>query len=219
VLNGLTAFASLLVCYLLGAIPFALLIARAHGIADLRRVGSGNVGATNVWRVAGRRAALWVFAADIGKGVAAVLIGRSIAQDVLPASAVIVLCGAAAVIGHMFPVYLGFRGGKGVNTGLGVVATLLPLETLIALVAFVAVMAATRFVSLGSMLAAAVLTATVLIERFVLQVHVDTVNVILVCALAVLVIAAHHANIRRLLAGTEPRFEFSSRKKAGPTDG
>jgi glycerol-3-phosphate acyltransferase PlsY len=219
VLTALPVAASVLGCYLLGAVPFALLIARAFGVADLRRVGSGNVGATNVWRAAGPRAAVWVFAADIGKGVAAVCIGRAVAQQFMPAPLFVVLCGGAAVVGHMFPVYLGFRGGKGVNTGLGVVATLLPLETIFALLVFAGVMAITRYVSLGSMSAAAALSAAVAVKRFVLQLPVNLVYVVTVFALTILVIAAHHANIRRLAAGTEPRFQFSSRSKTERSDG
>ncbi|HVP07382.1 MAG TPA: glycerol-3-phosphate 1-O-acyltransferase PlsY, partial [Candidatus Acidoferrum sp.] len=144
----------IVVAYLLGAIPFGLIIARLYGVHDVRQSGSGNIGATNVWRVAGPRAAAWVYLLDIGKGAAAVAIARFVHQDTIQRDLFLVFCAMAAVLGHVFPVYLRFRGGKGVNTGLGVMLSLLPLETLISVAVFVIIVALSKFISLGSIIAA-----------------------------------------------------------------
>ncbi|HEX2897575.1 MAG TPA: glycerol-3-phosphate 1-O-acyltransferase PlsY [candidate division Zixibacteria bacterium] len=200
-------------CYLLGAVPFGLLVARAFGIEDIRKLGSGNIGATNVWRIAGAKAAVWVFIFDIGKGAAAVLLGKfafgyfemtSISIELLLA-----ICGMTAVVGHMFPVYLKFKGGKGVNTTLGVLITILPLQTLISFGAFVITLALSRYVSLGSIIASLTLCAVLLIERYGLNHSVSSIYLFMAISLALLVIIAHRKNISRLLAGTESRFSFS----------
>ena len=99
--------------YLLGSIPFSLLVARAYGCPDIRECGSGNAGATNVWRVLGGRAATWVFLADIGKGALALLIAMQVDQSILHRDSYLVICALAAVAGHCLPFYLNFRGGKG----------------------------------------------------------------------------------------------------------
>jgi glycerol-3-phosphate acyltransferase PlsY len=108
--------AVILLAYLLGGIPFGLFIARAYGIKDIRNHGSGNIGATNVLRAAGPKAAIWVYILDIGKGIVAVLIARIVDQAFLPRDTFLVITALAAVFGHVFPVYLAFKGGKGVNT-------------------------------------------------------------------------------------------------------
>jgi glycerol-3-phosphate acyltransferase PlsY len=141
---------AILIGYAVGSLPIGYLVAqrRAGGI-DLRRVGSGNVGTANVYRTAGLATAVAVMAADIGKGAAAVWIAGSGSHAVA--------AGVAAVIGHVYPIWLRFRGGKGVATASGVFAVLAPMATLAAAAAFAAIVARTRFVSLGSMVAAIVL--------------------------------------------------------------
>jgi glycerol-3-phosphate acyltransferase PlsY len=217
-----TKIAPIIAAYLLGSIPFALLVARIYGIADLRREGSGNIGATNVWRVAGPAAAVWVFAGDIGKGVLAMLVARLILDrsgvDPGAHDAVLVACAVAAVLGHVFPLYLGFRGGKGVNTGLGVMIVLLPLPTLIALAVFLIVVSISRFVSLGSIIAAVALPAAVLVQRLAFDVAIADIYLWLTAALALLVLATHRDNIGRLAAGTENRLSFGSRSGGGKSD-
>lgn len=204
-------------CYLLGAVPFGLLVARAFGIEDIRKLGSGNIGATNVWRIAGAKAAIWVFIFDIGKGVLAVLMGKLAINDFeitsISSELFLANCGFAAVVGHMFPVYLKFKGGKGVNTALGVLVTLLPLQTLISFAAFVITLLLSRYVSLGSIIASLTLCAVLLIERYGLNQSVSSVYLVMTIALALLVIIAHRKNISRLLAGTESRFSFSGGAK------
>lgn len=212
--ESLAAILVPLLCYLLGAVPFGLLVARVFGIEDIRKLGSGNIGATNVWRMAGAKAAAWVFILDIGKGMAAVLLGRfaysyfkmtSISTELLLA-----VCGIAAVVGHMFPVYLNFKGGKGVNTALGVLITLLPIQALISFGAFIITLALTRYVSLGSIIASITLCVVLIFQRFGLEQPVSIVYLVLASTLAILVIIAHRKNISRLINGTESRFTFST---------
>lgn len=200
--------------YLMGAIPFGLIIARLFGFKDVRQFGSGNIGATNVWRIAGAKAAIWVFVFDIGKGVSAVLMGRYTFNHWgiygLSLELFLALCGIAAVIGHVFPVYLKFKGGKGVNTALGVVVTLLPTQTLISFGVFVVTLILFRYVSLGSILAALALSITLLIQKFGTHEAVSSVYLVMALALGILVVFAHRQNISRIISGTENRFSFTA---------
>jgi acyl phosphate:glycerol-3-phosphate acyltransferase len=210
-LDLLWIIAVVVAAYLLGAIPFGLLVARMYGIKDIRALGSGNIGATNVWRLAGARAAAWVFLLDIGKGLLAVVLARLIHQNTMNRELLLVISGVAAVLGHVFPVYLGFRGGKGVNTGLGVMLSLLPLETLACVAVFIIVLAVTKFVSVGSIIAAVELAATVAVERFWLNPMIPIVFVPLTVFLALFIVVTHRQNIKRLAAGTENRFSLKSK--------
>jgi glycerol-3-phosphate acyltransferase PlsY len=205
-------FVAALVGYLIGAIPFGYIIARIYGIRDIRLVGSGNVGAANVWRSAGPSAGILVLIFDIGKGVAAVLVA-----SFMPATDTVIeylklTAGFAAVMGHVFPVYLSFRGGKGVNTALGVMITLLPVEALIALTAFIITVVVSRYISLGSVLASIAFFAVVLIRWLLDFSGTHTVYVPASFLLVVLIVLAHRSNIKRLLSGDENRFSFHSRK-------
>ncbi|HPI32908.1 MAG TPA: glycerol-3-phosphate 1-O-acyltransferase PlsY, partial [candidate division Zixibacteria bacterium] len=198
------------VAYLLGAIPFGLLVPRLFGVADIRRHGSGNIGATNVTRVLGFRRAVWVYGLDIAKGAAAVLLGRwYAAAATIPfagADTYVVLCGLAAVLGHLFPVYLRFRGGKGVNTALGVMLALLPVPALLAFGVFAAVFAIGRYVSLASLVAAVAFPVFILIEKYAFHRPVASVYLWVSAAVVLLIVYAHRGNIGRLRAGTEHRF-------------
>src|SRR6516165_8360942 len=142
--------------YLLGAVPFGYLMARWRGV-DILRHGSGNIGATNVGRVLGRRFGILVFVLDFAKGALpvglAAWLARSVALD-LPKQSLEVTAGLAAFLGHLFPVYLNFKGGKGVATGAGVVVVLMPIPAMAALVTWVAVVFLTRYVSMASLAAA-----------------------------------------------------------------
>jgi glycerol-3-phosphate acyltransferase PlsY len=180
--------------YLMGSIPFALLLSRRHGI-DIRHVGSGNVGATNVLRAVGARTAAMTLVLDAAKGTIAVLIARRVADD----QSVHVLAALASIAGHVFPVWLGFRGGKGVATGAGAFGVLVPLAVGVAAVSFGLTVWLTRFVSLGSILAAVTLVC-------VLAATGSSVVVTGGAAMAALVIVAgHRENVARLIAGTEHR--------------
>jgi acyl-phosphate glycerol 3-phosphate acyltransferase len=196
--------------YLIGAIPFGYLIARSRGV-DIFAAGSGNIGATNVGRVLGRGFGLLVFVLDLGKGAVPVLLTRLLVSDPadLPADSTVVTAGIGAFLGHLFPVYLGFRGGKGVATGAGVLLVLLPGPFLLAAVLWLAVFATTRTVSLASLLAAGFLGGY---RPLWLAAPWDASHVVVTgfCLLAtLLVVIRHHANLGRLLRGTENAFPES----------
>jgi acyl-phosphate glycerol 3-phosphate acyltransferase len=215
VLFGIFALALLIACsYLVGGIPFGYLVARARGV-DILKMGSGNIGATNVGRVLGRGFGVMVFVLDFAKGAVPVWVAGRIAAD-YPAGSILawgqlgeVAAGLAAFLGHLYPVYLKFRGGKGVATGAGVVAVLVPYAALAGLSAWVATIAATRYVSLSSTTAAIVLVAAHLL-RTPAPFAGDHWLVSIFCLVAaILVIAKHRANFTRLRAGTESRIEQS----------
>jgi glycerol-3-phosphate acyltransferase PlsY len=197
--------------YLLGSIPFGLIIARAHGM-DLRRIGSGNIGATNVSRALGRPWAMVCFALDCLKGlVPMVIAGMLIDQITVGALWRWLGVGCAAIIGHVFPVYLWFKGGKGVATSLGVIIGLYPYLTvpgMVILVIWLGSLMMWRYVSLASILAAVafpiVLVAAIRVRP---DWHFAVLWPLLViaCAIAILVVVRHAENIKRLLEGSEGR--------------
>ena len=179
--------------YLLGSIPFGVVLARAFGLGDLRRVGSGNIGATNVLRTGNKTAAALTLVLDGGKGAAAVLIARALAAE-----DAVQLAGFAAFLGHCFPVWLGFRGGKGVATFLGLLlAFAFPLG-LAACATWAATAAIFRISSLAALVAAALSPVWALLFGL-------PQAVALLLALAVLIFIRHRPNITRLLAGQEPK--------------
>lgn len=210
----LPTIGTIILLYLLGAVPFGLLIARLSGIEDIRKLGSGNIGSTNVWRIAGPKVALWVFVFDIGKGVAAVLMARFIYNQftisVMSIEFFLAICGMAAVIGHVYPIYIKFKGGKGVNTALGVMATLLPTQTAISFGAFILTLLLSRYVSLGSIVAAITLCGALLIQKFALNRPVSNTYLGLTLILGILVIFAHRKNIVRIISGNENRFSLKA---------
>ena len=180
------------VAYLIGSIPFGLIVTRLGGAGDLRSIGSGNIGATNVLRTGRKGLAVATLILDVLKGALPVWLAGRYGPDMA------VVAGLAAVLGHCFPVWLKFQGGKGVATALGVMVVLTPLVALLAVLLFVAVTALSRYVSLGSMLGA--IAAGVLAYLFG---HVQAAE--LYVALTLLIVAKHAGNIRRLLAGTESK--------------
>ena len=174
--------------YAIGSLPVGYLLAQASGV-DLRRVGSGNVGAANAYRSAGRMMAAVIMIADMAKGSASVLAGG--------AGITGVIAGAGAVVGHVYPVWLGFRGGKGVATAGGVFAILSPWPVILAAVSFVVAVWRTRFVSLGSVLATIVLPIAEWLTPGPRSVDVAATGV------AILILFRHRGNIARLWANTE----------------
>jgi glycerol-3-phosphate acyltransferase PlsY len=179
--------------YLLGSVPFGLLITRAMGLGDVRQMGSGNIGATNVLRTGSRAAAAATLLLDAAKGAVAVVLARALAAEDAAQFA-----GLSAILGHCFPVWLGFRGGKGVATLFGLLIALAWPVALAAAATFLAVAAIFRYASLGSLMAAgfAPVWAMVLGQGEM---------VILCLVLAVLIYVRHAGNIARLRSGTEPR--------------
>jgi glycerol-3-phosphate acyltransferase PlsY len=207
---GASEVGLVVLAYLVGGIPFGILIARLQGGVDLRRVGSGNIGATNVLRAVGKGAAAATLLGDIGKGAAAVALGRwcevgSTGQAII---------GAAAVVGHLFPVFSGFRGGKGVATTLGVVLAAMPTVGASLLVIWIAVALAWRYSSLAALVATAALPPLAWLWDG------RPALVSMGCVLAALVTLRHAENIGRLWRGTEGKIGEKARAAgADPTKG
>jgi glycerol-3-phosphate acyltransferase PlsY len=198
-----------LIAYLLGSIPFGYILVRAFSGGDIRESGSGNIGATNVARSSPALGALTLFL-DATKGFLAVVAGSLLAASAPrdaatrpPLYIFVAIAAVGAVLGHMFPVWLKFRGGKGVATSVGVFLALTPKTLLVAVLLFIGVFAAFRYVSLASILAAALFP---LIAYGLHDYHSSSAIIAAVCIIAALVILQHRENIRRLLAGTENRF-------------
>ena len=186
-----------LICaYLLGSVPTGLLLARAMGV-DIRKTGSGNIGATNVYRTMGRQVGILTLVGDCLKGLIPVLVAKWLGFSV----AWIAVIGLAAFLGHVYTVFLGFKGGKGVATALGVFLGTSPISILYALALFVLVLYKWRFVSLASIVAAAGIPVIVWLNGCSVELAAMTV------AIAAIVIWRHRENIARLLAGTENKFK------------
>lgn len=200
----------LLAAYLIGAIPFGYVLGKAVRGIDIRQHGSGNIGATNVGRVLGWKWFPIVLLLDLAKGAVPVALLKygmvKLDPEMLGATEAAALAGILAILGHLFPIYLGFRGGKGVATAGGVLLVLLPIPALVALGVFVVCVLVSRYVSLSSIVAALALVAARFVEAgsaaFVPGEWPLTVVAIVA---ALLVIVRHRANISRLLAGTEPK--------------
>lgn len=187
-------FLPIIIGYLIGSIPFGVIIGKIKGI-DIRKVGSGNIGATNIYRNLGTLPAITVFILDLLKGSAAVWVAQAFIQSPLIA----VVSGIAAVIGHMYPVYIGFKGGKGSATGLGVLLGIAPDLFVIAMIYVAAAIAVTRYVSVTSI--TGVLLLVVLMFAFNKPIEYSIATIIV----AVLIIIRHIPNIKRLMSGTEPK--------------
>jgi glycerol-3-phosphate acyltransferase PlsY len=192
-ISGQAAALSLLLGYALGSIPFGLIFAWLAGAGDVRKIGSGNIGATNVLRTGKRWAAVLTLVFDAGKGAAAVLIARALYGDVAAA-----LAGLGAFLGHLFPIWLRFRGGKGVATFLGVTLALCWPVGLLAMATWGAAAAIWRVSSLSALIAAA------LSPLYMLYLG-GPLNALLTALLALLIFVMHRANIARLIRGEEPR--------------
>lgn len=202
-MNGMTALVAVL-SYLLGSIPFGLLLGFLAG-KDVRNFGSKNIGATNVWRVCGKGWGLAAFFLDFAKGLAAVTLVGGLLPTGLPDPYPGILAAVFSVLGHNFPVWLRFKGGKGVATSAGAVAGLLPWPFVAAFAAFVITVAVSRYISMGSMLSSIVLV----VVSFLLLPDPrgrDLPLLVLAAALSAMILIRHRQNISRIIAGTENRF-------------
>ena len=200
--------ALIVIGYLIGAIPTGYIVTKYIKDIDLRSMGSGNVGATNVTRALGFKMGLFVAVLDVLKGFVAVLL----AQIILPANTpinYIFIIGLAAIIGHNWSVFLGFSGGKGVATTLGVVLKLLPISFFIFVFIWIALTVLTRYVSLGSILGA----ISIPVSSFVLNYNSN--YIIYTSILALSIILTHHENIKRLLQGRENRMNWPPNSQEG----
>ena len=208
----------IIVSYLLGSIPFGYIVPRFYGIDDIRKHGSGNIGATNVTRILGFKAAIWVYLGDISKGVVAVLIGKwyvvaGYSLPYLSNDAFWLICVLAAVIGHIFPLFLKFKGGKGVNTVLGGMIALLPLETLMAFAVFGIVVVISKYISLGSMIASFAFFLIISTEKFFMNSNIALIYVYVSGLIVLLILLTHRQNISRLFAGEENKVSKQSNPK------
>jgi acyl phosphate:glycerol-3-phosphate acyltransferase len=203
-----TVLYAIVVAYLIGSIPGGYLVGKIAGI-DIRKVGSGNVGATNVTRVLGKRFGYPVFLIDCGKGIAAVVVAEFLAKSsefAAPTVEIFGVLGAIfSVLGHSFPIWLRFEGGKGVATSVGALFALSWIAALVVCFVWILVFYATRFVSLASIVAAIALPVTVGILRFYNKVASPMLLYFSLC-LAAIIVMRHRSNISRLLKSTEPRF-------------
>jgi glycerol-3-phosphate acyltransferase PlsY len=192
----LTLLAAGVLGYLFGSIPFGLLLTRLAGYGDIRQIGSGNIGATNVLRTGSKGAAALTLLLDLAKGWAAVAIGEAWSEEAALVAA------ACVVIGHMFPVWLGFRGGKGAATALGVLIALAWPVALGAVLVWLLTALVLHYSSLAALVAAVV---AAVLAPFV----ADGATAVVIAGIALLIILRHHANIRRLIAGTESRISLT----------
>ncbi len=200
------------VSYLLGSIPFGYILVRLFRGEDVRATGSGNIGATNVMRSGSKGLGIATLILDASKGYCAVALAAAFATSALAhqltadsvnRSIAMALAAAFAILGHIFPVWLKFKGGKGVATGVGSFLALAPKAVLVVLLIFAAIVAVSRYVSLGSIVATAAFPVFALLFY---RGNITPAFVITTLGAAALIIAKHHQNIRRLLAGTESRF-------------
>lgn len=207
-----------LLSYVIGSIPGSLWAGKLLYGIDLREYGSGNAGATNAFRVLGWKAGVVSTVVDLGKGllaaggIAPFFIRNPIdpipTWGLLPWQAATVVClvaGGVAILGHMFPVWARFEGGKGMNTAAGVLFALTPITTAIVLGIFIVVLVSSRYVSLASITAAVAFPSTVAIRRYLFDIELDPSLLVVSAVLAAIIIVAHQSNIKRLLQGNENR--------------
>ncbi|MGN0995730.1 MAG: glycerol-3-phosphate 1-O-acyltransferase PlsY [Candidatus Ventricola sp.] len=196
--------ATVAIGYLLGSISTGVLLSRAFSNTDIRSQGSGNAGTTNMLRVLGRKMALLTFIGDMLKGIIAVFIGKALVGGSLGG----VLGVLGAVLGHFYPLYFGFKGGKGIATSFGALLFVFPVQALIAFGVFLALVAATHYVSVGSIAAAITLPLLVIFTT-----PLDLPVYIITACIGAGVVWRHRANIRRLLQHTENKLDFNTLKK------
>lgn len=212
----LSILAVVLICYLIGAIPSSLWMGKLFYSVDIRDHGSGNAGATNTFRILGWKAGTIVLLLDFGKGLFCTLVVSQLAYSIGSGpitfyenwdvdAMLVILSGVAAVVGHMFPVYAGFSGGKGAATACGMLYGVEPISISISLSIFLIVMFTTRYVSLGTIVASVIYPFSQLTLRYGMGVEIDGSIIIFSSALAIGVIIKHKGNIKRLLEGNENR--------------
>lgn len=204
----LTILVITILSYLLGSIPSAIIISRAFKGIDIRDYGSKNAGFTNVYRVMGTLPAFIVLIMDIGKGMVAVLVVTKISFDPVTLNPITlkILTAVSVIIGHVFPLFAGFKGGKGIATALGALFSLIPLEIALALGVFLIIVTLTRYISLGSLTSATFIFLALLFERYYLGKNVPIELIGMIFFLTMFIFYNHRTNIKRLLNGTENKF-------------
>ena len=205
--------ATIVFSYLVGSFPTSIIVGKIFKGIDIREHGSGNAGATNVLRVMGWKLGVAVLLIDVGKGIVATLFVAQLAfgHTALSDSVIQIITGSCAVVGHIYTIFAGFRGGKGVGTAAGMIFSLYPIPAIFCALIFFITVATTRFVSLGSITAAALLPIILLISKYLFHVTVETSLLFFAVFIVSLIIFAHRGNIKKLLNGTENRFGRTSR--------
>ncbi|MGE5500117.1 MAG: glycerol-3-phosphate 1-O-acyltransferase PlsY [Syntrophothermus sp.] len=215
----------LLLSYLIGSIPTSIIISKLVKGIDIRNYGSGNAGGTNVYRVLGWKYGILVILLDALKGALAVIFIARIQHGAIPFenatpfddfTLIQIMAGVAAVIGHIWTIFAGFRGGKGIATALGMLVTIITVDMLVALAVFVLVVLATKYISLGSILAAVSVPLVLIIRENIFHVDIQGYGIVLpfTIGLSLLIIYTHRANVKRLLSGKENRISLSGKKSA-----
>lgn len=205
---SITEISALILAYLLGSIPFGHIIVKLKTGKDVRASGSGATGATNVLRTAGKTLGILTFALDIIKGVVAVVLARWL-TGAGGGDTTWVVAGAAAlaILGHIFPVWLGFKAGKGVATGLGVFLAIAPVASLCAFALFILIVVKTRYISLGSIVASLVMIPLIWFwHGWMWPSLFLTQMLVAITVVAAVIVFKHHENIQRLMSGTENKF-------------
>lgn len=198
---------ALVFSFVVGSIPFGVLLGKMRGV-DVRSVGSGNIGATNVWRALGPSFGVLSFALDMLKGLAGPLLGRLLLHD---HEVGIAACGIAAVLGHIFSPFLGFKGGKGISTSLGALFGLIPLVGLLALTLWGVVLGMTRMISAASV------AACIGLPILAYLLHVPTPFFVVALLMGLFAFVKHIPNLKRIAAKTEPKIGGNSNVKSQPT--
>ncbi len=200
--------AAIIISYLIGSIPTSIIAGRLLKGIDIRDFGSGNAGATNVYRVLGPIPAIVVVLTDAAKGVAAVLLVAAIVPYSFlgDTDGIRILCGLSAIVGHSFPIWANFRGGKGVGTAAGVMFSIIPLESFLLLILFIIVVAVSRYVSLASIMAGIFLSLILLFEKYWLGKEISDILFAVSVFISIFVLFSHHSNIKRLIQGKENKF-------------
>ena len=202
-----------IISYLIGSVNFSILISKAISGKDIRESGSGNAGATNMLRTHGKKMGVLTLLLDVLKGIIAIIIAIIVDKNIGTNTGILsYIAGVCVILGHNFPIYFGFKGGKGVATSLGVVLMLDWKVGLIVAVCAIAIMAITRYVSLGSILGGAAYIVVEIVKAIVTK-NYNIVQLVCVVIIGGLLIARHHANIKRLISGTENKLSFGKKEK------
>ncbi|MEW6196990.1 MAG: glycerol-3-phosphate 1-O-acyltransferase PlsY [Bacteroidota bacterium] len=213
-----------ILAYLVGSIPTSIIVSKLVRGIDIRNYGSGNAGGSNVFRILGWKWGVLVILLDALKGAVAVIVVARLYLDNIPFNNITpfddftlvqIICGLVAVIGHVWTVFAGFRGGKGIATALGFLITIITIDMLLALAVFVLVVTLSRYISLGSLIAAASVPLILIIRENIFGINIPGYNTILpfAIALTLLVIYTHRKNIDRLIKGNESKISFGKKKK------
>ena len=211
--NMLSLLVIIILSYLAGSIPTAIIAGKLIMKDDIRNYGSGNAGASNVYRIMGWKPALFVVLVDIGKGTLATLVISKIGAGAIPLeeTTVRIMAGAAAIVGHVWTVFAGFRGGKGVGTAFGVLVALAPVASLVSFAVWLILVVTIRIVSVGSLAAGLVFPLTLLLQRTFWDSELPSSLLIMGVVLGLLVFFTHRSNIGRLVRGEENRFEYGKK--------